>query len=60
MAPPRPQGPVLDQANILPEQDEAALDARLRAYNAETGRAIVVATVNGLVRPNPPDLKPVL
>ncbi|KHL26254.1 hypothetical protein PK98_07195 [Croceibacterium mercuriale] len=43
--PARPAGPVLDQANILPQQQEAALDARLRAYNARTGRAVVIATV---------------
>ena len=46
--PARPAGPVLDQANILPPQQEAALDARLRAYNARTGRAVVVATVTTL------------
>ncbi|MCH2487874.1 MAG: TPM domain-containing protein, partial [Erythrobacter sp.] len=43
--PPRPEGPVYDGANMLSEQTEAALDQRLRAYNSETGRAIVVATV---------------
>lgn len=46
--PPRPDGPVLDAAGIIPDGDEAALDARLRAYNKETGRAIVVATVASL------------
>lgn len=46
--PPRPAGAVLDQANILPPADEAALDAKLREYSARTGRSIVVATVNSL------------
>lgn len=46
--PARPEGPVLDAAEILPPSEEAALDQRLRAYNQETGRAIVVATVTGL------------
>ncbi|MFC4254813.1 TPM domain-containing protein [Altererythrobacter xixiisoli] len=46
--PPRPDGPVLDQADILPPAEEAALDAKLRAYNQQTGRSVVVATVNSL------------
>ncbi len=46
--PPRPTGPVLDQAEIIPPADEAALDAKLRAYNRETGRALIVATVTSL------------
>lgn len=46
--PPRPAGPVLDQADVLPPADEAALDQKLRAYNATTGRAVIVATVNSL------------
>ena len=46
--PPRPTGAVLDQAGIIPDADEAALDARLREYNARTGRAVVVATVSSL------------
>ena len=46
--PPRPDGPVLDQAGIIPPAEEQALDQRLRAYNAETGRAIIVATINSL------------
>lgn len=46
--PPRPDGPVLDAAQIIPAADEAALDAKLRAYNRETGRAIIVATVPSL------------
>jgi len=46
--PPRPAGPVYDGANILPPTEEAALDAKLRAYNAATGRAVIVATVPSL------------
>lgn len=46
--PPRPDGPVLDAAGIIPDGDEAALDAKLRAYNKDTGRAIIVATVRSL------------
>ena len=45
---PRPEGPVLDAANIIPAADEAALDAKLRAYNASTGRALLVVTVPSL------------
>lgn len=43
--PARPQGPVLDAANILDPASEAALDMRLREYNARTGRSVVVATI---------------
>lgn len=43
--PPVPTGPVYDGADILSPATEAALDARLRDYNRETGRAIIVATV---------------
>ena len=46
--PPRPTGPVLDQANIIPDAQEVALDARLREYNRATGRAVIVTTVNSL------------
>lgn len=46
--PPRPAGPVLDQADILPAAQEAALDKQLRDYNARTGRSILVATVPSL------------
>ncbi len=46
--PPRPEGPILDAADIIPAADEAALDAKLRAYNAETGRALLVVTVPSL------------
>ena len=46
--PPRPDGPVLDQAAIIPDADEAALDQKLRAYSRDTGRAVIVATVSTL------------
>ncbi|WP_336980477.1 TPM domain-containing protein [Altererythrobacter fulvus] len=46
--PPRPAGPVYDGANLIPDQQEAAMDARLREYNARTGRAVIVATVPSL------------
>ena len=46
--PVRPEGPVLDAAHIIPDADEAALDAKLRAYNQRTGRAFVVTTVPSL------------
>ena len=46
--PPRPEGPVYDGANILSPETEAKLDTELRAYNAQTGRAIIVATVPSL------------
>lgn len=46
--PPRPEGPVYDGANILSPETEAKLDGELRAYNAQTGRAIIVATVPSL------------
>lgn len=43
-----PQGPVFDQADIIPAAEEAAMDQRLREYNQRTGRSVVVATVNTL------------
>ncbi|WP_240950255.1 YgcG family protein [Novosphingobium sp. ERN07] len=46
--PARPTGPVLDQAQIIPDDQEAALTQRLSAYNAQTGRSVVVATVASL------------
>jgi uncharacterized protein len=46
--PARPDGPILDAANIIAPADKAALDAKLRAYNQATGRAIIVATVPSL------------
>lgn len=46
--PARPAGPVLDQAGVIPDAQEATLDQRLTAYTAQTGRAIIVATVASL------------
>jgi uncharacterized protein len=46
--PPRPAGPVLDQAELLPPAEEAALEQKLRDYNMRTGRALIVATVASL------------
>ncbi len=43
--PPAPDGPIYDAADIIPADQEAALDQRLRDYNAQTGRAVVVATM---------------
>lgn len=38
-------GPVVDQANVIPDDREAALDAKLRAFQAQTGRQFVIATI---------------
>ncbi|WP_088307705.1 TPM domain-containing protein [Novosphingobium sp. B 225] len=46
--PARPNGPILDAAAIIPDDQEAALAQKLIAYNKATGRAIVVATVPAL------------
>ena len=46
--PPRPAGPVLDQAQIIPDAAEAALDAKLKAYTQTTGRAVMVVTLTSL------------
>lgn len=46
--PARPDGPIADYANVLTAPDKATLNARLRDYNAATGRAIIVATVPSL------------
>ncbi|HVR92092.1 MAG TPA: TPM domain-containing protein [Novosphingobium sp.] len=46
--PARPEGPVLDAANIIPDAEEAALDAKLRDYNLRTGRSLIVTTVGSL------------
>ena len=43
--PPAPEGPVYDGADLIPADQEAALDQRLRDYTKSTGRTIVVATV---------------
>lgn len=46
--PPRPTGPVYDGAEILSPATESDLDRKLRDYNRQTGRAIVVATIPSL------------
>lgn len=46
--PARPDGPILDAANVIAPEQQAMLDAKLREYNAATGRAIIVATVPSL------------
>lgn len=43
--PTRPDGPILDSADLLPPAEESALDQRLRTYNEETGRAVLVVTI---------------
>ena len=43
--PARPEGPILDAANIIEPAEQAALERELRDYNQTTGRAIIVATV---------------
>lgn len=40
--------PVIDAANVIDEEQEAALNARLLAFWKETGRQIAVATTPGL------------
>ena len=42
--PPRPEGPIYDAADLLPEAEEAALAQRLTEYNRTTGNAVVIAT----------------
>ncbi|MFT4027541.1 MAG: TPM domain-containing protein [Novosphingobium sp.] len=46
--PPRPDGPVLDQANLLSPEQEAALAGKLTQYDQTTGRALMVVTVSSL------------
>ena len=46
--PAKPSGPVVDAANILSPNAEAALDAKLRRYWDQKETAIVVATVPSL------------
>ena len=46
--PPRPDGPVYDGANMIDDAAQAQLDRQLRAYNKETGRSVIVATVPSL------------
>ena len=46
--PPRPDGPIHDGSDLIPPAEEAAMDARLREFNARTGNAVIVATVPSL------------
>ncbi|MEY2944142.1 MAG: hypothetical protein RLY97_2156 [Pseudomonadota bacterium] len=46
--PARPDGPVLDEAGIIPTETLAQLQTRLKAYNRDTGRAVMVVTVTSL------------
>jgi uncharacterized protein len=46
--PPRPQGPIYDEADLLPPAEQAALDQRLREFDKQTGNAVIIATVNSL------------
>lgn len=46
--PDRPVGPVLDEAELIPDEAEAALDRRLRDYWERNRTAVVVATVDSL------------
>jgi len=43
--PPRPSGPVLDQAGLLTETEERQLSQKLRTYETETSTAIVVVAL---------------
>lgn len=46
--PERPDGPVLDEADLLPPDAEAALDKRLRDYWDKNRTAVMVVSVNSL------------
>jgi uncharacterized protein len=46
--PTRPEGLVLDQADVLPVADEAALNYRLARYKETSGNTIAVVTLNSL------------
>lgn len=46
--PARPDGPVLDQAGVIPDAEETALNRKLRDYTRATGRSVIVATVSSL------------
>ena len=46
--PDRPAGPVLDEADVIPDETEAALERRLRTYWERNRTAVVVATVDSL------------
>jgi uncharacterized protein len=46
--PARPEGPVYDGASIISDAAEAQIDAKLRAFNKDSGKTVVVATVPSL------------
>lgn len=46
--PDRGRRAVVDAAGVIPDTAEAALDARILAWNRATGRQLAVATVSGL------------
>ncbi len=46
--PPRPAGPLLDQAGLLTPSQSIDVTSKLEAFHERTGRALVVATVKGL------------
>ncbi len=46
--PERPDGPILDNAGLIADSEEAAIDQKLRDYTNATGRVIVVVTVDSL------------
>jgi uncharacterized protein len=46
--PPRPEGPVLDMADVLSAAEERRLDQRLRRLEQQTGDAIVLVSVESL------------
>lgn len=46
--PARPTSPVYDGAQIIPDETEALIDAKLRALIKETGKTVIVATVPSL------------
>jgi uncharacterized protein len=46
--PEKPDGPVLDEAGVIPAAEEAMLDRRLRDYVSQNRTAVIVATVDSL------------
>lgn len=46
--PPRPEGPVLDLADVMPAADEAALNYRLSRYYESSGNTLEVVTLTSL------------
>ena len=46
--PARPEGPILDEAEILSPRVEDALNGRLRDYSRSSGNSLMVVSVNSL------------